>query len=269
MQPAADLSPTGAAARATGSEPTKECGRTRAWAWSYVPALLFLGSLVSPFVGIEGHGIRTAWMFFVVWLVVAFAERPASFRGVGGVIHARRFELFWLVCWNTVVLLNYLAGRGFASDLHAILVLTLDMVVALDLVYAARGRRTYNALSSLLIFGVGLGVIVSLPVLLGHSGLARQIMDRARTPDLVLLARSAGVGTYSFYTALAIAFPVVVAMALQRRWFLRWLFLVLSAGVALAVLVSTFTGAVLLLGIGAAMFLLTTVTRSRDRKSVV
>jgi O-antigen ligase len=208
-------------------------------------------------------------MFFAVWLVVAFAERPASFRRIGGVIYARRFELFWLACWNTVVLLNYLAGRGFTSDLHAILVLTLDMVVALDLVYAACGRRTYNVLSSLLIFGVGVGVIVSLPVLLGHSGLARQIMGHARTPDLVLLARNAGVGTYSFYTALAIAFPVVVATTLQSKRILRWLSLVLTVGLALAVLASTFTGAVLLLGLGVAAFFLSSVARSRVRWRVV
>jgi hypothetical protein len=256
MQHAAVLSPSGAVRRPTGSALAKDGGRSRAWAWSYVPALLFLGSLVSPFIGFEGHGIRSAWICFPVWLVVAFAERPASFRRVGGVIHARRFELFWLACWNTAVVASFLAGRGFASDLHVIFLLTFDMVVALDLVYAARGRRAHDILSSLLVFGVGVGVIVSLPVLLEHSGLARQVMDRARTPEIVLLARNAGVGTYAFYTALAIALPVAVAMALQRRWFLRWLFLALAVGMALAILASTFTGAALLLGIGIATFLL-------------
>jgi O-antigen ligase len=269
MQHAAVLSPSGAVRRPTGSALAKDGGRSRAWAWSYVPALLFLGSLVSPFIGFEGHGIRSAWICFPVWLVVAFAERPASFRRVGGVIHARRFELFWLACWNTAVVASFLAGRGFASDLHVIFLLTFDMVVALDLVYAARGRRAHDILSSLLVFGVGVGVIVSLPVLLEHSGLARQVMDRARTPEIVLLARNAGVGTYAFYTALAIALPVAVAMALQRRWFLRWLFLALAVGMALAILASTFTGAALLLGIGIATFLLATLARSRARGRVI
>jgi len=73
------------------------------------------------------------------------------------------------------------------------------------------------------------------------------------------------VGEFGFYTGVAIAFPAIIAFSFHQRGWLKGILLVLSLFIAVAVLLATLMGAVLLLLLGFLLLVMVTLWSGKSK----
>lgn len=221
----------------------------RTWSLDMLLALLFVVSLVSPFLGSAGHGLRTSWVLYFAWFLSMRYDHPQLRKRVVQEFRSRRFELAMLACWTMVVVFNALLGRGYTGIVHLRAIITLDMLVVMEITYTAMSPRSHRTIATAVLLLLGLEVTRSLPTLLSQPFLSRSIMQVGAS-DIYASASLAGVGEYGFYTALAIALPVFLAIAIDSHGLKRLATLISCAVFAVAIALASFMGASFLLVMG-------------------
>ncbi|MFH1993181.1 MAG: O-antigen ligase family protein [Pseudomonadota bacterium] len=236
--------------------------RRLSWSLSNVAGLIFLISLVSPFVGAIGHGLKTTWPAFLLWTLAIIFDRTVERKAILNVIVRQRFELLMLVCWTLVVLINFILGRGYTGGLHLINTLTFDMLVFFGIIYTAKKDDSYKIMAIWFFVLIGFEVIRSIPVILSQPFLARNI-----TTTMSITSESAGlssVGEYTYYTGLANIFPALLGISLISSGFRKIELLLFCGFIGFAIAMSTLLGAFLLMISGICfMFILTPILKYR------
>lgn len=234
-------------------------------ALAMVLAVAFVTLLVSPFLDSSGQGIKKAWLIFLWWVLVVAADRG------GGINHAlreltqRKFEISSLFFWLLVVLINATLARGYTWDLHIISMVSMCMAVAVQLYYAAQPDQGYDTFLNTVILLVGLEILRSLPTLWNTPALARMVTGGVATPAEVAAAGSASVGQYGYYTGLAIVLPAIVTRAIVANGAVKIALWCAVCAIALAISISTFMGAVLLMALGVCALALLHLVYGRSR----
>lgn len=213
-------------------------------------AALFIMCNVSPCLTFSGHTLRRAWAIYFLWLLTTLFWKPGAFHRTILELKHRRFEVFFLLCWLIVVLLNAAFDHGYTWDLHLLIMLNMTMVVIMGLCYSGQRDGSFELLLTTIFILIGLDVLRSLPTLWSQPGLARMVMQQTATPDMIAEASSAGVGQYGYYTGLAIVLPVIITRTIVTSRRIRTLLWVVIGAVVLAIAIATFMGAILLMIMG-------------------
>ncbi len=217
---------------------------------SVVFAALFVMTLVSPYLNSAGHGIRNSWVVYSLWLLTTFFWKQGALSKTLIEVKRRKYEVISLISWLMVVMFNAILERGYTWDLHFWTMLTMGMVIFMQLSYSAQRDGSGDALLMVIVVMVGLEVLISLPTLWSQPALARIVMGADATPEMIAAAGAASVGQYGYYTGLAIVLPVIVSQAIVssgQRSILMWF---IVGVIALAIAISTFMGAILLMLLG-------------------
>jgi O-antigen ligase len=169
-----------------------------------------------------------------------------------------------MVFWY-VILLNVLFSHGLTGNIHLIDCTTWLMVLFMEVSLAAQHDDSSKRVAISVITLIGAECLWSFPHMLAMPMLARLRMSNVS--EYLAKASLAGIGEYSYYTALAILIPVFLGLVTSVRSRLaKLLYLTLAVGVALTVSLATFMGAVLLMAGGGALFAALSWSRSRTRK---
>jgi len=164
-------------------------------------------------------------------------------------LRKRRFEVSMIILWLLVVLLNAILARGYTGWSHVMLTVTLGMIIIMQVAYAELKRKAFNTIVFWTIILLGIEALRSLPMLFSNPGIARELMEK---PDVLFLYEtfSSGVGDYNLYTANAIVLPFFIAVAFGLKRIKRIIVSISCVFIGLAVLLSTFTGAVSIMMFG-------------------
>jgi O-antigen ligase len=125
------------------------------------------------------------------------------------------------------------------------------MVVIMGLSYSGQRDGSFEILLTTIFVLIGLEVLRSLPTLLSQPNVSRIIMQQTATPDMIEETSYASVGQYGYYTGLAIVLPVIITRTIVTSSRIKKAVLLFATVViAIAIVLSTFMGAVLLMIIG-------------------
>lgn len=228
-------------------------------------AVGFLWSLVSPLLSYVGHGLKLSWVLYAIWLFLMFYKRPQAFGKVITEVRRRSIECFMPMVFWYVILLNILFSHGLTGNIHLIDCTTWLMVLFMEVSLAAQHDDSSKRVAISIITLIGVECLWSFPHMLAMPMLARLRMSNVM--EYTGQASLAGIGDYSYYTALAMLVPVFLGLVVSARSRLaKLLYLVLVIGLAFTVSLATFMGAVLLMVGGGALFATLSWTRSRTRK---
>lgn len=229
-------------------------------------AVAFLLSLVSPMLSYIGHGLKLSWPLYGIWLVLMYCGRPQTFAKVIAEVRRRSIECFMPMVWWYVILLNILFSRGLTGGVHLVSCMTWLMVLFMEVSLAAQYDGSNRRIAIKGIILIAAECLWSFPHMLAMPTLAR--MRMSHPSDYAAEASLAGIGEYSYYTALAMFVPILLGLVVSVRSRLsRLLYLVLVVGVAVTVSLATFMGAALLMACGGALFVVLSWSRSRTRRS--
>ena len=213
-------------------------------------------SFLSPQVSMLGRGLRTTLPALTISFCAISVLSPSAF--------IRAFSRFWVVYLLGFLFLMQAALRFMDETSHQeilwhgyfigpLLALTfLLWITAL----AELGDGAVHRLRCWVLFGWCLCIAASLPVLISHPGIARTTMGNRN--ELVNAAKWAplGVAEYTVYTTIAICLGPLFAVTRRMRFLWRWIALLLVFLTAVAVLISTFTMAAVMLMVSLACLLL-------------
>ncbi len=216
---------------------------------SVIFASLFVMTLVSPYLNSAGHGIRNSWAVYSLWLLTTFFWNHGSLNNTYIELKRRKYEVFSLVSWLIVVILNAVLTHGFTGDLHFFTMLTMSMVIFMQISYSAQRDGSASVLLVTVIL-IGVEVLRSIPTLWSQPALARIIMGVAATPEMIAEAGVASVGQYGYYTGLAIVLPIIVTRAVVSNGTKAIALWIIAGAIAFAVSIATFMGAILLMFLG-------------------
>ena len=200
------------------------------------------------------------WPVGQVWLTSASAllfflffvsEPQPPWRQIRDAVIQRRREFIYLGCWVSVIIVNWLLGRGPAAFLHLEITIAGALFYVMALCLIARQDGSYELLIQLTFGILALNALVALPVILAHPTAVRMAMLGAETGDVSLVRA----GQYQQYVGGAIVYPVFLALVLSCRGWKRGL-----AGLALLIITTTFllstlSMVLLLLSVGTALYL--------------
>jgi O-antigen ligase len=224
--------------------------KNKIFAISIALATLFIMCNVSPYLTFSGHALRRAWAIYFLWLLTTPFWKPGAFYRTILELKHRRFEVFFLLCWLIVVLLNAAFDHGYTWDLHLLTMLNMTMVVSMGLCYSGQRDGSFELLLTTIFILIGLDVFRSLPTLWSQPGLARMIMHPTATPEMIAEASSAGVGQYGYYTGLAIVLPVIITRTIVTSRRIKTLLWFVIGAILFAIAIATFMGAILLMILG-------------------
>lgn len=245
---------------------TRILARTRLeWRISTFLAVGFIASLVFPYLGLLGKGVWSTWSLFIAWLFIFASENRRFVSSVLSACRRRRFELLMLSGWLIVVLMNAVLGRGYTGWQHMIAMVSLCMIVFIQITYSSLKPEVFRTILFWTMILLGINMARSLPVLLADPGIAKFIMLRDVDPVFQYQAYIAGVGDYDLYTASAITFPVFLAIAFSFSGIKRIMLMGFCICIGLAVVFSTFTGAVSIMVMGVIAFALLSYMKSQKK----
>ena len=228
---------------------------------STVLAICFMATLVSPLIGMKLRGLRGTWIFFLLWIFLFTIENRVSLSLYLSTFRKRNFVILMFVLWFLVVLLNAVLERGYTGWTHVMHTMTLGMIIFMQITYAALKQKAFRTIVFWTIILIGLEAARSLPTLFYNPGIARYLMDDP-DPNQLYMAILAGVGTYNLYTSNAIIMPFFIAAVLNFRGIKRIILFLSILFIGLAVLLSTFTGAVSIMVLGILSLVLLTHMKS-------
>ena len=224
------------------------------WRPSTLLAVAFMATLISPEISISGRGLRSTWVIFLAWVIFFTVENYPLRSSILSAFSKRRFELSMLSAWLIIVLLNAAIGRGYTGRIHLIITVSLCLIIFVQITYSSIRPEAFRTVVFWTLILLGLDAARSLPMLLSESGIPRLMMLQETDPLLKYEAYISGVGDYNLYTANAIAFPVLLAVAFSFRGVKKLILLISCVCIGLAVVLSTFTAAVLIMVMGAIIF---------------
>jgi hypothetical protein len=228
----------------------------------------FFISFLSPQIGLLGRGLRTLLPLFLLIIILAVTK--------SSVIDMRKFEkiilpsIFGLI-FITFGFIRYFlhpipnAFKGQVINMLLCFMVWIVIVILRIIFPNSTENVRWIALGA---FGISLGV--GIPLLFSEPGIARLTAGGnplAENNEISLYAK--GIANYSWYTPVAIAFPVIANWlynAKPRRKILKifgWVSLLLASG---AVIFSTFSMAILLLLSAIFLFLLLITLTVRKTK---
>ena len=217
------------------------------------------------------RGLKGISLFCMLWMVciliglsVDINKQGAIWRKIKPQLIARRRELFFLFIWLFIITANTILDRGAGSGIyHFFAMCTITVFYLMGVYYSSKDNRIYRFISILIMVILGLIALSSLRTLIFQSGIARLVMKYSGE---FYTARSKGVGEYGIYTAGAIIFPVLLAIALQSEKWLKLFLLFLCIIIAIAITFSTFTGPFFLLCLGIICFSILVINQGKRKK---
>lgn len=213
-------------------------------------AIVFILFLVSPHLSYTGQGIKRSWVVYCLWLMTVYCGKPSALKNLVLEVRRRRLEVFFILFWLLVVLINAALEHGNTWDLHLIIMISMCMVFTVQLYYVAQRDGSYESFLKAFLLILGFEIINSLPMLWSNPAVARMLTGGIASPEEVVAAGKAGVGQYGYYTGLAIVLPAIVTQAIINRGFARLLLWIIIGVIVLAIAISTFMGAILLMASG-------------------
>ncbi len=226
-------------------------------------ATVLFASLISPQVSLFGRGLRFSILIFFLLSSAILAFRPTSFRYLNGHIISIWAGLLYVVTGTIRYIIDPL------STLFQNLVTSGAVCVILWVVMLILRKGFPEAVETirwltLIVLGVSLGI--GLPLLIEQPGIARLTMIN---PVYAEKFYSRGVANYSWYTPVAITFPMIVNwLYINKRRLIPkvigWSCLLAASA---ATLFSTFTMAIGLLIWGALSWLILVILMAKRKKS--
>lgn len=214
-----------------------------------ISVAIFLTSYLSPQLQLYGRGLRVGLPAFCLAVACGLMSDPTMlFR----CLHRLRwillcgFIFLGQAAFRIQTLSNPFIGPLFVNG-------TLQVIMGVFLIFLVRelGGRKLRLLTILVFLGWTVSIALGVPTLLAKSGAARETMGIGLIKYVAVTQyMSAGVGSYTHYTATAVSFlaMAVWVLGIRRPWL--WAFAALLAINALAVMISTFAMAAALLAVG-------------------
>lgn len=218
-------------------------------------AALYISRLLVPYFYVTTTELRLGMslFFFVAWVGFHFlrvGNVTATLKKVMTSTPGR-----WLLCWALVLMLNFGMGRGAAAGKHLFSLLYLFGYFLCAMMYANDSRPVYKWLLVLVAVVLAVQAAYSIPYLLAHFRIARQMMHEPMGPEKIVLA-SMGIGGYDTYLGAAIVLPLLWSFSLSRRNKLGLVVLSLCClAILTSVVLSTFTAASVLAICGSGLLL--------------
>jgi len=235
------------------------------WSPAMIIAVIFLFSIMSPLMSYVGHGLKTSWPIFGVWIYFTILEKRNLSSSIKKEIYNRRFELCMFSAWLFLIFFNYALGRGYTGLVHLQVTLTLGMVLCVDIFYTAKNNKSHEAIQISVLILVGLEVTRSLGTLFLEPSLVRQAMYLGGQSELYARTFLSSVGDYGYYTGLALAIPVMVALWLKQEGILRIVLLPILVMISVSIILSSFLGATLLMVLGFCLLILLVILFGKNR----
>lgn len=233
-------------------------------------ASAFFASFISPQISLFGRGLRLSLPLVTLLCGVIFLTRPSAFRVWRSYSGSIVFGLVYVALGVVRYLFDPLADVFQNFVVSAAVCIMVWMIVLL----VRKGvPEAVEPIRWLTLITLGLSLGMGIPLLLDQPGIARLTMGNPMADVYAAEFYPRGVANYSWYTYVAITFPVI-ANWLYNTSRRLWLKIIgwgcLLAGAA-ATIFSTFTMATVLLMVGALAWLglVAFTTTSRTSRWVV
>jgi len=226
---------------------------------------LLFATFISPQVSLWGHGLRTALPLFILFgglvllwrgKVVLWQLERHALPIIAGLVFAGTSSVRYLFEPSPTVL----QSQGFSAIVCVALWITM-IVLRTSFPEALEPIRWLG----LLTLGISLGM--GIPLLLQQPGIGRLTMGNPMADVYAAELYPKGVTNYSWYTPLSIAFPALANWLLNNsaRPLMKMLGWGLLLAAVLAIILSTFTMAMVLVVAGAAAWLVLAALTARKR----
>lgn len=217
-------------------------------------ASAFFASFISPQIGLFGRGLRLSLPLAALLCGVIFLTRPNAFRVWGRYSSSILFGLIYVVTGAMRYLFDPLVNVFQNLVVTAAVCVMVWMMVLLVRKGFPEAVEPIRWLT-LITLGVSLGM--GIPLLIEQPGIARLTMGNPMADFYAAELYPRGVASYSWYTFVAITFPVMANWLYNtsgRLWFriIGWGCLLAAAATTVF---STFTMATVLLIVGALAWL--------------
>ena len=230
-----------------------------------VLGVLFAVATVVPQAQYYGRGAKMTFELFAFWCCAAYLS-----GGLGAVVARQKVPLALALAFMGALVVTYRwRSDDPAVTLQSVIRLLLLLMVFVVASYHAQCSPVrWSRMREWMVFLIAAAILPSLWLLYENPKIARYLGaagDWADNSSVDLAVAGRGVGTYGLYNLLAVVIPCWLSLAVTARG-LRQLLLLAAVGVAsLAVALSTFTAATVLLiaGLGLALVGLPLLKRSR------
>ncbi len=248
------------------SQRDKPVVRAKAPTWLLIMLMgVLFATFISPQVSLWGRGLRAAlplfilcWGFALLWRgkVLLWQLERHALPIIAGLVFAGTSFVRYLFEPSSTVLQN----QGFSAIVCVALWITM-------IVLRTSFPETLEPIRwiGLLTLGVSLGM--GIPLLLQQPGIGRLTMGNPMADAYAAELYPKGVTNYSWYTPVSIAFPALAnwLMNSSARPLMKMLGWGLLLAAVLAIILSTFTMAMVLVVAGAAAWLVLAALTARKR----
>lgn len=234
-----------------------------------IVASLLFASFVSPQVSLFGRGLRLTLPLFILLTIITFLYRPHAIKTQG----YHRNSIIFGIAYIISGVIRYIFDPK--KDIFHNMVLSAGtcLLVSITIIFLRKGfPEAIKSIRWLTIFILGFSLVLGIPLLISRPGIARLTMGNPLEDFYAAEYYPKGVANYSWYTFVAIAFPVIVNWLYISPGRLKLKLLGWSClfAAAVATILSTFTMATILLIIGAIFWLiLVGITTKRPRSRLV
>jgi hypothetical protein len=230
-------------------------------------SLILFTSFLSPQIALLGRGLRLSLPVFVLLFIAAIIFKPGTTKRqlrlqikplLFGIAFVSTGLLHYLLDPNSTFIQNYLESGMICIGLW------ISVMIIKNIFHETLESIRWFCL---IIFGISLGL--GIPLLINMPGVARLTMGNPEASINIALYFPSGVANYGWYTPAAIAWPVIANWLYNSRQrlakkILGWAALIT---VSIAVILSTFTMALVLLLAGVLGWFFFVLINSKNLRS--
>lgn len=234
--------------------------------WHYKGSLyvmIFAGALfatfVSPQIGLLGRGLKTSIpCFLLLWAVFLFYRS----RSVKRILFGNSFYILSGLTYTVTGIIRFLLAPTITYLQNFVISALLCFFLWLTvLVLKNTFPRTIDGVRWIVLAIIGLSFSNGIPLLVQNPGVARLTMGNPDAAYYSSIYSIHGIASYNLYTVIAIAWPSIANWLFNYRkkiaiQIIGWCLLLAAS---IAVLLSTFTMAAVLLILGIVIWLLLTI----------
>ncbi|MCX7972937.1 MAG: hypothetical protein N3B16_00350 [Candidatus Aminicenantes bacterium] len=231
-------------------------------------ASAFFASFISPQIALKGRGLRLSLVLLMLLLGFVFLVKPRAYLSWSR--HRITLVLGFIYVINGIV--RYLIDPEITLFQNLIISALVCVIISMVVLVIREGFKNYVESIrwlTLIILGISLGM--GIPILLNTPQVARLTMGNPLEDYYASLLYPKGVANYSWYTPVAIAFPVIANWIYRNvkdriRKVISWGLLL---AVSIATLLSSFMMASILLVIAAFVWLLLVAVKAKKKAARV
>jgi hypothetical protein len=217
---------------------------------SAVLLLLIMCQLSSSILFWYCFGAKLLGLYIVLWVYLFTARKRRDLAAFGAALRRYSRETLCYTVWVMVVILNAISDRGPASYQHLLFTILPFCIYIISLDVSTRNPRACRIIIVVMAAIIAAESALAIPTLIAHPMIAKVTLVDAETAKAMALY---GVGSFHLYNANTLLIPFILCLAFTFRGWRRILLIICAVTIAIAVAVSTYMMAAVLLLTGGAL----------------